>query len=82
MWGVRIHVSDPNRRTASTTASNNIPETHGMTPSQSSILAIFALIFRSFPRFPTTADQFSSAAVKTCPMYYNDVAITRGLQYY
>ena len=79
MREVITHVSGLNRRTACTIALKDIPETCGLTPSHTSILAIFDQICHSFQRFTTTAGQSSIAVAKTCPSYLNKLAIARGL---
>ena len=69
MQGVSNHVSDPKSSTVCTTAFKNIPETLGLSTSRTRILVLRYQLFQNFLRFPTTAGQSSSAAVKTRSIY-------------
>ena len=79
MRGVSTHVSDPNISTACTTALKKIPGTLELASFHPITLVSRAQIFRALLRFPTTADQLSSAAIKTRPVYLEEVTVSRGL---
>ena len=79
MREVSTHEYDPNKITACTTALKDIPETLGLAPSCTRILASRAQLFYTFRRLPTTVGQLSSAAVKTRPRYLNEVTVARDL---
>ena len=77
--GVITHVYAPKIRTVCTTALKNIPDTLGLYPSLPGILDRRSQLFRAFLRFPTTAGQFPSEAVKICPKYLKDVTVSSGM---
>ena len=67
MWRFSNHVSDPNKRTAYTTAFKKNPKTLGLAPSRPRIFSRRAHLFRAFRMYPTNAGQLSSTSVKTSP---------------
>ena len=79
MQRVNTHVYAPKSSTACTTSLKNTAKTLGLAPSRHRILASWAQLFYAFFRLTATADQFSSAAIKTCPRYLKEVTILSGL---
>ena len=55
MWRVSTHISEPNNRTACTTALKIFPDRLGLEPSRPRIHASRSQLFCAFQRFPTTA---------------------------
>ena len=67
--GNTTHVSTPNSITCWTTALKKFPDTLLFSPSLLRIRCSIPQLYHAFPRFPATAGQSSSPAVRILPRY-------------
>ena len=81
MWGVATYVSNPNIKTACTTAFKNITDVHVCAPSCPRIRDSHAYFLLAFQSFSTTIGQSSPLAIIIYLRFLNDITLARDCQY-